>query len=54
MTIQEAITSGRSFKRKKHMYWIAIYDNEFFIANTCSKFYFRDIDILADDWEIKQ
>jgi hypothetical protein len=54
MIIQEAITSGRSFKRKEWIYWSAIYDDEIFIEDSCSKIFLKTSDILADDWVVKQ
>ena len=45
MTIQEAIKSGKKFKRKYMDYWITEDPKQ--IAFSCS-------DILADDWEIER
>ena len=60
MTIQEAIKSGKPFKRRVWDYvWTIVDDDRFYYLRGCEDDYFKPNefdpkDILADDWEVKE
>lgn len=62
MTIQEAIKSGKPFRRKDKIHWLlfadilhdnVIYDTLKYRIIYNSMHYFTIEDILARDWEVK-
>lgn len=60
MTIQEAIKSGKPFKRKNESAWMFYESLEHILRHSLSNGNYGMMlnlfpsDILADDWEIKQ
>ena len=46
MMIQEAIKSGKPFRRKGTESW--------YVTSSYCSLYFYEGDVLADDWEVKQ
>lgn len=55
MTLQEAIKSGRKFKRLEHDRWFFI-DGVGIVCDTSDNkpSIFRAVSLLADDWEVKE
>ena len=54
MTIQEAIKSGKPFRRKIHTMWTIVSGNQL-MDNLVFKKYCPTVQaILADDWEVKE
>lgn len=59
MTIQEAIKSGKPFKRKSYKTWLITYtpilgdDLEFYTEDKKTDVIIFPVAILADDWEVK-
>ena len=55
MTLQEAIKTGKPFRRKGWNYWLVLdVANYITRAGTYLNAEFKAEDILADDWEIKK
>ena len=54
MTIQEVIKSGKPFKRKRFVSWVCVYGNKLAFELSMLTFTPSVLDILADDWEVKQ
>ena len=58
MTIQEAIKSGKPFKRPWHLDWLFITPSGCILIDTENgesiRYYLDKESILADDWEVKQ
>ena len=59
MTLQEAIKSGRPFKRKQQAYWMVVNGSNIIISdgeyNKYLSYYDIDVkDILTKDWIIKE
>ena len=60
MTIQEAIKSGKPFRRPNHGFWITIFQNRFYVYLEPSMQTGEQIiaeihptAVLATDWEVK-
>lgn len=56
MTIQEAIKSGKPFKRKNwyKQNWYNFQDHQLILMRTGEAVSFAGDDIIAEDWEIKE
>ena len=54
MTIQDAIESGRPFRRPGHGFWLGVEDNTIIDYEDREDYYLTVDDIIADDWEIKE
>lgn len=54
MTIQEAITSGKPFKRPYHLAWYCVHKSGYVmdIENMHNWMYLMRDDVFADDWKV--
>ena len=54
MTLQEAIKSGKMFKRINKGTWLLVVDDKVSTVNAMINYNLHTDDILADDWEIEE
>ena len=54
MTLQQAIKSGKMFKRINKGTWLLVVDGKVSTVNAMINYNLHTDDILADDWEIEE